>query len=341
MATADEEVKAELLRVDALVAAGADPFAAFSRFLPVELLEGNGGPSTMARAACGPDCLHLLSACLDQYGMDVNEVLSDGQTLLTVASAYSSSNCVALLLSRGANANKLGGSARCMLASPLYFAAAHGSVAICRQLLDAGASLDFRCSTDMHRTPLHVAAAHENVGVVALMLNRGADARATDDALSTPIMCGIKSHIVVKALLPHSDLTRLGSGGESLLHATALFGGVAVLKLVLPRYVEAGLVDLPSGPVAGKPGPFAKTPLMFAVKGGKYDEAKALLRAGASRSIMDSNGSSALHSCIGGTSAACLELLLGDAPQWYYTPSERAESKWLQCASSCCPWRQC
>jgi ankyrin repeat protein len=321
MATQEEQVNAELLRMDALVAAGADPFTDFGRFRGTS-------PSAMAHLACEADCSHVLSICLDEYGMGVNEVLSDGHTLLTLTSLCSSCKCVAVLLSRGANANKLGGTDRM---SPLYYATTQGSIIICRQLLNAGAALDFRCSAHKHRTPLHAAAVNGNVGIVALLLNRGADARATDDNLTTPIIHGIanrhrsmsRSMLVVKALLPHSNLTQLDCNGLSLLHIAVIVGDVALLKLVLPRYVEGGLVDIPSGAVAGHPDElFGLTPLMFAVKNGKYDEEKVLLRAGASRNILDSHGGSALHSCISGTSAACLELLLGDAPQWHYTPSE-------------------
>ena len=47
-----------------------------------------------------------------------------------------------------------------------------------------------------------------------------------------------------------------------------------------------------------------------------------LLKTGASRYTKDSNGRFPLHFCLMGTSMACLQLLLGTAPNWHYTPEQ-------------------
>jgi len=50
-----------------------------------------------------------------------------------------------------------------------------------------------------------------------------------------------------------------------------------------------------------------------------------LLTAGASRHAKDSRGKGPLHYCLGGTSMACLQLLLGTAPNWHYTAEQLNE----------------
>ena len=47
-----------------------------------------------------------------------------------------------------------------------------------------------------------------------------------------------------------------------------------------------------------------------------------LLKVGASRYLKDSRGLCPLHFCFLGTSMACLQLLLGTAPDWHYTPEQ-------------------
>ena len=95
-----------------------------------------------------------------------------------------------------------------------------------------------------------------------------------------------------------------------------------MLEAILPRYVEAGLVDIPSGVDANKSRPAGRTPLMGACLSAKYTEAKMLLKAGASRYLKDSTGDGPLRLCLSGTSMACLQLLLGTAPDWHYTPEQ-------------------
>jgi len=61
---------------------------------------------------------------------------------------------------------------------------------------------------------------------------------------------------------------------------------------------------------------------MGACLSAKYTEAKMLLKAGASRYLKDSTGDGPLRLCLSGTSMACLQLLLGTAPDWHYTPEQ-------------------
>ena len=92
---------------------------------------------------------------------------------------------------------------------------------------------------------LNCAAEKGHLGVSALLMQRGANTRAMDSYLRTPIMnaCAKQHLLCVQALLPHADLAHLNKYGCSLLHIAASKGGPAVLGVILPRYVEAGLVD--------------------------------------------------------------------------------------------------
>jgi len=241
-------------------------------------------------------------------------------TLLIGAASSCSTKCIAVLLSHGADVN-LAAVYKGNPISSLHAAAEHGHVAVCRQLLEAGANLEFR---SVHQfTPLHVAAQRGKVGVVALLMQRGADTCAMTLDLRAPIMlaCITQQLLCVQALLSHADLDHRDEYGASLLHIAAK-GGPAVLEAILPRYVEAGLVDIPSGVDADNVMPAGRTPLMRTCLSSKYAEAKMLLKAGASRYAKDSIGDCPLHYCLGGTSMAILQLLLGTAANWHYTPEQ-------------------
>jgi ankyrin repeat protein len=208
------------------------------------------------------------------------------------------------------------------LFSPLLAAAQNGPIAVCRQLLEAGANIEFRGVGQF--TSLHLAAQNGKVGVCALLMQRGADTRAMNVDLWTPIMvaCVSQQLLCVQALLPHAELDHCDNYGYSLLHHATKHGGPAVLEAILPRYVEAGLVDIPSGVDAYDKISAGRTPLMSACVSSSYAEAKMLLKAGASRYAKDSHGKCPLHFCLDGTSMACVQLLLGTAPNWHYTPEQ-------------------
>jgi len=308
-----EAVKAILRRAEPAVAAGADPYAATGLvFRPSKCIVD-------AYYACKAECPHLLTALIEKYGVDVNRVVEgDWKTLLIGASLFGSTKCIAVLLSHGADVN-LPVVYESNLYSPLHMAAQDGHVAVCRQLLETGADLQFRGQNQF--TPLHWAAQFGKVGVIAILMQRGADTRALDSDLWTPIMvaCHSQQLLCVRALLPRADLAHHSTYGGSLLHIAAVQGDPAVLEMILPRYIEASLVDIPSGVDADNVMPAGSTPLMSACLSARHAEAKMLLKAGASRYAKITIGDCPLHFCLAGASVACLQLLLGTAPNWHYT----------------------
>jgi Ankyrin repeats (3 copies)/MYND finger len=314
--SAEATLMAKLRRAEPAIAAGADPYAATGlTFSPSKCIAD-------AYNACLDQCPHLLTALIEKYGVDVNSVVEGNWVTLLIASALAgSTKCIAVLLSHGADVN-LAAVSDGYLCSPLFAAAQNGHVAVCRQLLEAGADKEFR--GELQSTPLHFAAQRGHCGVVALLMQRGADTRALSSELRTPIMvaCTHQQLLCVQALLPYAEVDHCDKYGGSLLHIAAVHGGPAVLEAVLPRYVEAGLVDIPSGVDADNLRPARFTPLMRACLSAKYTETKMLLKAGASRHQKDSTGSWPLQYCLSGTSMACLQLLLGTAPNWHYTPEQ-------------------
>ena len=327
-----DAMMAAMRRAEPVIAAGVDPYAATGlRFAPSQCFRH-------AHTACRAECPHQLTSLIEKYGVDVNRVIEGSwETLLICAAMNGSTKCIAVLLSHGADVN-LAVVNEGYLVSPLVVAAEHGHVAVCRQLVEAGADMEFRGQFQF--TPLHVAAQLGHIGVAALLMQRGADTRAMNSELRTPIMvaCANQQLLCVQALLPHADLDHRDKYGNSLLHIAAVIG-FAVLEAVLHRYVEASLVDIPSGVDTINGIPPGRTPLMDACLSSKYTEAKMLLKAGASRYAKDSQGKCPLHFCLSGTSTACVQLLLGTAPNLHYTPEQLSHAThvppMLACALRC------
>lgn len=177
---------------------GQDPFPANSPWVAA------GKPPAFAIKPCELDCHLLLTELVEKHSIDANfQDAASGKILLAVASANGSGKCVTVLLSHGADTNKQL-RIRDSEWSPLHLAAQYGHTAICRQLLDAGASLDTVILPVTHFTPLHVAAVSGHVDVILLLMQRGANTRATNQDGCTPIFVACIDNQLqsVKALLP-------------------------------------------------------------------------------------------------------------------------------------------
>jgi len=193
-------------------------------------------PQKFAVAACLADCPFILTALIETCCVDVNSVY-DGdklaETLLLVAAHSGAAKCVAVLLSHGADVNTTG-ETEGKLWSPLFIAAQEGHVAVCRQLIDAGAALDFR---DEHqRTPLHAAAVNGHVGVVASLIQRGADTCATDSKLQTSTSVACLQLVLGSApdwYYSPQQLNEFNANGANSLHMAVTVGSLEMCKMLI------------------------------------------------------------------------------------------------------------
>jgi ankyrin repeat protein len=161
LSNADAEL-AELTRVNALIASGAD------------LNAHTEGESPVIFAAIKKGQLKVVTVLLD-HGVSVESHLSDGMTLLAAAAYLGQEAAVELLLMRGANAQF---EATKDHASLLHYAAFVGSLPVARILLDHGCAVDAK--TIIGDTPLLWAAENGHSEIITLLLMRGADVHAAN-----------------------------------------------------------------------------------------------------------------------------------------------------------------
>ncbi len=146
---------------------------------------------------------------LIKRGVDIDEPDSDGgENALTMAILGGHDDAVELLISSGANVNFVASQGN----TPLLSAAYQGdkSIAVCRRLLDAGASVNLSPSNGQYAgvTALYLAASKGAEKVGKLLLDAGAD---------------------VSVRLPE---------GQSLMYAAAMGGNPKVIKALTERGIE-------------------------------------------------------------------------------------------------------
>ena len=166
--------------------------------------------------------------------------------------------------------------------SALMVAVCYGNLRAIRELILAGANVD-QLAPD-GSTSLLIAADEGNYKVVQALLNGGADCNLSlsngATALHLAVLCG--NHRVVKVMLAAApptcckcNVNKTAAGGLSALHLAAHEGHSECIRLL----AKAPNIDLNRLSDAGA------TPLMVAIKMGKYDAAKALLEAGVALNV--------------------------------------------------------
>ncbi len=139
-------------------------------------------PAPVADAAMRGE-LDTVRALLDE-GADVNAPQGDGMTALHWAAVRDDAALATLLLRARASVRA---ATRIDAHTPLHVASRAGSVAVARQLLDAGADAHARTETGV--TPLHFAAMAGSTGIIDALLERGAEVDAREPAWEqTPLM---------------------------------------------------------------------------------------------------------------------------------------------------------
>jgi ankyrin repeat protein len=242
-----------------------------------------------------------VSRLLDQ-GSTVDTRGVDGTTALHWAARADRLDIVRLLLESGADAN-----ARDRYGvTPLYLAAENGSAAVIGALLDAGAAID--ALAPIGETALMTAARTGVLDAVTLLLERGAAVDARDREFEqTALMLAVREgHPPVVALLlargANVDArTRVGPTPKFVPPCKGTgcgSEGVGINRGGLPDRGRRGSA------LGGM------TPLNFAARDGRVEEAKLLLAAGADVELGEANGMRPLLMALLNNQLAVAELLL-------------------------------
>jgi ankyrin repeat protein len=238
-----------------------------------------GAPPLIAAAESGDRV--AVSRLLDQ-GTAVDTRAVDGTTALHWAARADRVDTVRVLLESGADAN----AADRYGVTPLYLAAENGSPAVIAALLDAGA--DMHAVAPIGETALMTAVRTGVVEAVQLLLERGAVVDARDREFEqTALMLAVREahpRVVELLLARGADVdarTRVGPTPQFVPPCKGTGCGSEGVGIN-----RGGLPD--RGRRAATVG--GMTPLNYAARDGRAEEAKLLLAAGADIELGEANG---------------------------------------------------
>jgi ankyrin repeat protein len=190
-------------------------------------------------------------------------------------------------------------------------------------LLAGGAPLE-AVNCDGH-TALSAAAASGQLGALCSLLQRGASADPQHNYVrNTPLMTAIQSRqpLIVQALLPVSNLAICRRDGTNAFHISVSSGNEEAFRLLLPLMADVDVAGM-----AGVGDDAAHTPhdhrhaaLHIAAGKGLLWAIKALLRAGACRTVRDAQEETPLHHAAKNGELSCLVAVLGRAGHYKLLP---------------------
>uniref|UniRef100_A0A8D0CQ79 Ankyrin repeat domain 52 n=1 Tax=Sander lucioperca TaxID=283035 RepID=A0A8D0CQ79_SANLU len=201
------------------------------------------GQTALMLAALGrhTDCVHILL----EKGAKADAADKKGFTALHRAAMLGSEDCVSALLEHGASALCRDSQGR----TPLHLVASRGHTELLRTLLKAAMKADPLDSILDYRgyTPAHWAAHHGREGCLHILLENNLFSNQEGN-LFTALHCAlVNGHDVAAGLLVKAVGPQIvnvsDAKGRTPLHAAAYSGNVAGLQLVLAQGAEVNAVD--------------------------------------------------------------------------------------------------
>lgn len=242
---------------------------------------------------------------LIKQGVNVNDKIKEGLTLLNVAAKHGYYEIVKLLLENGAKVN-----ARDILnCTPLRMAAENGYFYIAQLLLQYKAEINTKDA--LGNTPLHLAAQKGYFDIVDLLLNR--EEKADVNAEMTGKYSGVTPlHFAV--LGHHTNIVKylLGYGADVNAKATGIFEDFTPLHMAVNQgYDDIVTVLLEKGGInVNARDQMGSAPLHFAGKNGCTNIVKLLLENKADVNAATNEGISTLHIAAFGNHEGIIKLLL-------------------------------
>ncbi|CAN7938240.1 unnamed protein product [Ixodes hexagonus] len=188
-------------------------------------------------------------------------------------------------LPAGVNPNE----ATCTGHTALHLAAMHCGEAMCRLLVEHGATLD--ALAEENRTPLLLAATSDRPSIVAFLLDGGAGLEDSDVHGNTPLLCAVDggSVDVVRLLLARGANVACSNNRElNVFHVAVLAKNADVLQELLNVHNKETLINAKDSN--------GDTPLHHAASNAFLDIVQLLLRHGANPAAKNVSEETTLHS---------------------------------------------
>ncbi|KAM4613834.1 serine/threonine-protein phosphatase 6 regulatory ankyrin repeat subunit C [Polymixia lowei] len=260
------------------------------------------GQTALMLAALGShtDCVHILL----EKGAGADAADKKGRTALHRAAVMGSEGCVSALLEHGASALCRDSQGR----TPLHLAASCGHTQLLHSLIKAAMQADPLDSMLDYSgyTPTHWAAYHGHEGCLRILLENKPFSIQEGNSF-TPLHCAlINGHDGAAKHLVQTVKTQMvnirDTSGRTPLHAAAYSENVTGLQLLLVQGAEVNAVD-----------DCGRSALMVAADCGQTTAVEVLLRqAKPDLTLLDVNDNTALHlACIKGHEM-CALLILGE-----------------------------
>ena len=265
---------------------------------------GMGGFYTPLQHAAVNNRVQVLELLIE-HGAEVNVLTASGDNaLVETVTAGDYTDTARVLIDAGTDVNHAGKFGK----FPLKWAAAMGRTGIVRLLVQAGALVDLRVSSNTFRaeatsTPLGDACINGHWEIAGILLDAGADPNIPDGFGLSPLQraAAAGSVEVVKKLLKRGARAgyRADFAGTALTDA-ASSGNMVILKAIH----RAG------GDINGADGFSGESALHRAAYHGHLPAARYLLEQGASIEAQDSRGNTPLHHAAWGGHKGLVKLLI-------------------------------
>eukprot|EP00795_Rhopilema_esculentum_P014080 gene14080-5067_t len=247
----------------------------------------------------------------------------------------------------------------------LHYAAINGSVAICKTLLEYGATA-YLCNHSKE-TALHLAAAENNLEIITALLNIDFSSTPVtkiaflnmkrNDEKTALLLAFRMGHLeIAKLLIEHgADLQAEASGNKTALHFAAKSGNVEVVTFLMEHMFPTDVQDkkkrtpaiyngnsevarllLTKGASVNVRDCLGTTPLLLAVEKGNHTLVLSLLESGAVSSDQDNKLKTGLHYAIEKESFQLVNLLLDDCKELISKKDEENRSPLHYAAESGC-----
>ncbi|KAJ8059471.1 hypothetical protein OCU04_011132 [Sclerotinia nivalis] len=238
----------------------------------------------------------IIAKFLLERGIDVNHTNRNNKTPLQRALSNGHTEIVKLLLENGADINCINNDSNILLQEAL----SNEHMDIVKLLLENGADINY--ANNYNNTSLLNAASNRHTKIVKLLLENGADINYTNNYGNTPLLeAATHGHMeIVKLLLENgADVNCTNNDNDTPLLKAVYYGHTETIKLLLEKGADSNFANK-----------YNDTPLLNAASNGHTEIVKLLLENSADVNFANNDNDTPLLNAVRGGHVVSVTILL-------------------------------